>query len=265
MPDSNPSRPPGSAPAAGQEFVPQRFTQVSQALTRGLGLYLSCWPTVAALVLLLHAPVQLCKQYALFRGWFPEDSELWLGMGVSSLLTPLLVPAVIYVLAERQRTGLAIELGDALRYGLSCWGRIFIANLLAGVLIVAGLFCFVVPGIIFSIWFIFVEEIIAVEGAQVQGVLRRSREITEGYRPLIFKTLLLLGIGVFLVAAFFGGLASATSSWVAVAAIDSCLGLLEPVFIAVGLAMYVDIVHGQQGRTDWCAQLPWVGPDSPRS
>ncbi len=67
-------------------------------------------------------------------------------------------------------------------------------SFLRGVIVLLGFILFIVPGIIFGIWFSLTEYAFVFEGTKGMSAIHRSRELTKGYWWPILGRLLLLGI-----------------------------------------------------------------------
>jgi len=87
-----------------------------------------------------------------------------------------------------QSLGIKAALGRA---GERYWGFLWIFSLV-GYLISGGFLLFVVPGILFSIWFMFGQFILADEGIPGMSALMKSKAYTEGYFFEVFIRLLLV-------------------------------------------------------------------------
>jgi hypothetical protein len=119
------------------------------------------------------------------------------------ILQPIATAAILHIIAQEfidQRA----SMGDALRFALSRFGALFVASFLAGLIIWLGLILCLVPGILFAIWYVFVGQVVVVEGLRGDRALARSKELTQGYRGrvfgmavLFFIIAMLLGAGAF--------------------------------------------------------------------
>jgi hypothetical protein len=169
---------------------------VGDILDRGLKLLLARLPTYYAIDLLVLAPVLLVQlALPLLQMGQPQTGQnaalqAVVGGLIVLLLTLILQPiasaAILHIVAQEfidQRAGM----GDALRFALHRFGRLFMASFLAGLLIMLGfLLCFV-PGLLFAVWYVFVGQVVIVEGLKGDNsALRRSKELTSGYRWRVF-------------------------------------------------------------------------------
>lgn len=65
---------------------------------------------------------------------------------------------------------------------------------LKGIIILAGFICFIIPGIIFSVWFSVSQYAFVFENIKGTKALGRSRELVKGYWWPVLGRLLLLGV-----------------------------------------------------------------------
>lgn len=178
---------------------------VGDILDRGLKLLLARLPTLYLINLLFLSPIIVVvlttpQLVAVLAGNQPTSSAVGLGVGVGLLvlfLTLLLQPlgnaAILHVIAE-EFAGRPVGAGAALRFALGRFLPLFGSSLLAGLCVGVGFLLLIVPGIIFLIWFVFVAQIVVVEGISGSPALGRSRALTAGYRGRIFGLLILFGI-----------------------------------------------------------------------
>ena len=61
------------------------------------------------------------------------------------------------------------------------------AAILAGLTIGLGFILCIAPGIIFAIWYVFVSQVVVVEGLKAEKAMSRSKELTSGYRGLVWS------------------------------------------------------------------------------
>ncbi len=76
-------------------------------------------------------------------------------------------------------------------------GKLLLTNILQVLIIAIGLVLLIVPGIIFTLWLIFVPAVVVLEGTWGFNALKRSKALSKGYCLRIF------GIGVVLFIFFF--------------------------------------------------------------
>jgi hypothetical protein len=98
-----------------------------------------------------------------------------------------------------------VSLGEALAFAVRRFFPLLGASILAGLLIVLGTFMCFVPGIIFTIWYIFVAQVVVVEKVGGMEALNRSKALGENFRWRVFGIwVLIIAIGIALNAGLAG-------------------------------------------------------------
>lgn len=115
-----------------------------------------------------------------------------LALASGALLSGSLVHAVVGL----QRAGGA-SAGECLSRGLAALPRVFLLSLLYTVMVIAGYVLLVVPGVILSLMFAVSIPALVVEGLGPVAALKRSHELTKGYKGLLFITYFLWGVLIF--------------------------------------------------------------------
>lgn len=97
---------------------------------------------------------------------------------IATLIMFLAQGALIILLVNR---GTELKIGEVYRQAWTkYWSLLWIA-ILTAFIVIGGFFLLVVPGIIFTIWFLFPVVILMVEGEKGMSALMKSREYARGY------------------------------------------------------------------------------------
>ncbi|MFA5742382.1 MAG: hypothetical protein WCX77_03960 [Candidatus Paceibacterota bacterium] len=105
-----------------------------------------------------------------------------------------------------------IEAGESFRRAWPKINSFAWVSILTGLIVMGGLMLFIIPGIIFSIWFCFASYILISENIGGMGALTRSRAYVQGYWWDIFWRFITLGlilIGPFIILAMILEMATA--------------------------------------------------------
>ncbi|HLJ95995.1 MAG TPA: hypothetical protein VKU02_22665 [Gemmataceae bacterium] len=188
---------------------------VGDILDRGLKLLRARLPTYYAVDLLVLCPILLVElAIPLLQGGQPQSlpavqlQQLAGGLAallLTTILQPIATAAILHIIAQEfidQRA----EMGEALRFALHRFGRVLFASLLAGLLIMFGSLCCIAPGLLFAVWYVFVGQVVIVEGLKGEKALARSKELTSGYRWRVFGMFMLFLVIGFLSGAAIGAL-----------------------------------------------------------
>jgi len=150
--------------------------------------------------------------------FLPQDADLLYSLlnvyeifGLSTLVFVLFLACIyfIFTVVASQLSRLAIysviflpntaSARKAYREALPKLAGYVWISVLSAIIIIGSLALFIIPAIIFSVWFSFSGFVYFNEDARGQDALAKSREIVRGYAWQIFLLFLLFGISAFLV------------------------------------------------------------------
>lgn len=158
---------------------------------RAAQLFSSNFLLFAAVILTVAVPGNLLVRYVL---GLPRGGARLLSAIAALLaafaLAVVAMGAMVHVVDERNR-GRRTGWARAMRVGLRNWLRLFAANAVVLVFVLLGVLAFVVPAVLFCIWYAMIDPVVVLEHAGPTQALRRSKELTRGMRWPIFATLTL--------------------------------------------------------------------------
>ena len=108
--------------------------------------------------------------------------------------------SLLYAVKERNN-GITIE--GAIKMGWSNLGSYIWISFLSFVIIVGGLILFIIPGIIFMVWFALAAYVLVNENKKGFDALKRSKELISGYVTAFWGRTMILGIVIFFVVFLF--------------------------------------------------------------
>jgi hypothetical protein len=164
------------------------------------------------------------------------------GLLVEGAFGPLVVAATLAALARITR-GEPASYAQAMRHGFATWPRLFIARLVASVLVLAGLIALVVPGVLALVRLSFVDALVVLDGAPLGVALRASNALTVGRRLAIFWTGGFLFVAVFSVAMTLSALAGAADHFVVQVLVDCVIAVTQTVFTIALFLFYREARH----------------------
>ncbi|HEX8292507.1 MAG TPA: hypothetical protein VF570_12170 [Pyrinomonadaceae bacterium] len=209
-PESGPSRaasdPPGPDAARPGEAIPAPpFKGAGDVISPMLAVYRKHFTLVGILVLVATLPEALL-QYGLLNLSTSGPVEVADGSAAgfaaaSGLLMWLLTMAgaallsgsLVYAVVDVQRAG-AASAGACLARGLKALPKVLIVSLISTAATIVGYVMLIIPGVILSLMFAVSVPAALVEGRGPIDALKRSRELTDGYKGLIFVTYFLWGL-----------------------------------------------------------------------
>jgi len=179
------------------------FTDISSALKPTFRLYRDNIGQILKIVLALYAPLVLAQYF------LPFLTDNWAWRIVLGLLNnagySLLAGALIYSTVVYLRTGTNPNLSECYRWGFRKWGVTLGCNILVGIYSGIGFVLLIIPGIFLLVLYSLVNPIIVIEDLGALDAMKRSDQLTRGYRWRIFGTLFVFGLITFGVSVFFRG------------------------------------------------------------
>lgn len=152
------------------------------------------------LLSLAAIPLLLSLLSSILEGGSPENKSInpfsflvWLALIVLGLWTSV---SLFYVVNNR---GQSIGFKEAMANG---WPRIisfFWVSFLVGLISIVGFILVIIPGIIFSVWYVLSEYIFVAENLKGMAALRRSKELVRGFWWKVFWRFVGFGLIVFIV------------------------------------------------------------------
>ncbi len=167
-------------------------------VTDATRIYFASFPRIALVAVLSHVPIMLVDAFQTLSmtsvdspgfGGLTQLSMI-LGTIALAITSAYVVPPVMSSLGHRRAPTFAevsARVGAAL-------GTAWLTNLIVGL----GVLCFVIPGVIASLWFCVAIPASVAEGMTARRAMDRSKELTEGYRSTALA--LNLGYGGLLIA-----------------------------------------------------------------
>lgn len=227
------------------DFRAEPFDLAWKLLRASARVYFSNFGFLAAVTLVVFLPAKLALQ--LVFDWLdvPKGGvAAYLAMDFSDLiLGALAVPAAIYGLMERIRTGKTAPLARSLRWGWRQWAKMLWTKFKVEITITLWGALFVVPGVVAMVRLIFTDPIVAIEADRESAVLERSRDLSRGLGWRIFTVLVPVLIvelaGPFLILDAIGG---SDAPRTLIALVDSLLSVGGQWSTVIVLLMYLGVV-----------------------
>ncbi|GAC1396680.1 MAG: hypothetical protein NVSMB56_11600 [Pyrinomonadaceae bacterium] len=192
--------------------------------------------------MVLYAPL-VVAQYAISMHSvnFLWHVILWL---IESLGYSLLAGALIYGTVIYLGTGMNPTVAECYRYGAKRFGIVLGCNILTGLIAGLGFMLLIIPGIIFMLMFSLVIPIAVIEDRGIKDAMKRSTELTAGYRWRIFGALFIFWLIITGVTLLMSGavLGSSSESFVSSAIRVLTLQLLNSTSIIIPLFIYLGIL-----------------------
>jgi len=239
-----------AAPTTTSEFrVGEVFSKTATLLSRNFLIFFVV-ALVASLPRLLWIGIEVQP-----GGSFPWG-RFFGGFSLFLILNTLAQAVIVYGAFQAMR-GMAVNLGECLRVGLSRFFPIVGLVICAYLAIWIGLILLIVPGIILGIMWYVATPVCVVERKGPLASLGRSSEITKGHRWKIFGMVLLLIVVAGIVGGIIGALLGLTKSLVLVS-LGTLLwnGVWGAFYAIFGVVAYHDLRVAKEGvDTDQIASV----------
>lgn len=230
IPYSEPETPLGDDAPRPMHNVIRPFDGAGDVIGPTISLFFKNLWLITKIVFVIMAPFEVFKTLSL--GNTQPDWQLVVGIVALQLLSnALIVPALFYSLVQVMETGDAPSVSEAYRWGLSKIAKLSLSAVMSWILIALGTLLCIVPGIILGLAFHVVYPVAVFEKGSPVDVLKRSYELTEGYRLNIFLAGIVMAIVVFVCT-------------IPVSGVVTALGVsgINSLPLAIAATIYTDIV-----------------------
>ena len=176
--------------------------QAGAALGRGFGIWIKNLPSFLLLSFIVYIPL-IAYTAVVMSGlstdsWDMKDLESitrwgWIA-GLGGLLLGYVASGPILYGVIQQLRGNHAGVGESIAVGLKRMFPVLGVAVLCMLAIGAGLIALIIPGIIIACMLYVAVPAAVIEAPGVGGALKRSAELTKGYKLQIFGILLILGL-----------------------------------------------------------------------
>ena len=223
------------------DFPMEPFDSLGGLLLRSTRLFFSTLPFLAAVTLTVYLPAKLVLQFGMYSMDIPVEGVLsYFLMDLGDLiLSALVIPAIVYGLVTRLRTGQAPPFADSLRWGRRQWGKTLWNKVKVEITIMLWSLLLIIPGVVAMVKLIFTDVIVAIEADRESEVLRRSRNLSEGHRWRIFVAVL-PALPLSLIH-MYATLRTLQVSWWAMVPVDGLFSVLDQWMTVVVFLIYLGL------------------------
>lgn len=175
--------------------VALRPLSVGEIIDASFQVYRRHFGALATIVLVCNSVPLLLQIFVEASGGAREHPVMMLGYySLYLVLSSIATAATVFVVSESY-LGRAITAREALARATPFVGRVIMASILFGLLIVIGLVLFIVPGVIAICGLVLAMPALVIEGLpSATAALGRSWALTRGYRLKILGLLFLLAV-----------------------------------------------------------------------
>lgn len=174
--------------------------RVGDALGKGFSIWIKNLPSFLILALLAYSPVLVYTGFVLSGDLDTDKLTTWsLIIGLIGIPIDLVVTAAVLYGTIQQLRGEHAGIAQSIGVGLQRLLPVIGVGLLSALAVFGGLLLLIVPGVILLCMFYVAVPAAVVERPGVMGALKRSRELTAGYKGSIFGIIIVLGVLEFIV------------------------------------------------------------------
>ena len=217
-----------------------RSFSTGHAVSTTLKLFLGNLWLIAKLVFLVVAPFEIFKVLSLSGA--TDDLQRWWAFLLGWLCNLLIAPALVYALMKILETDTTPGVNESVRWGLPKLWRLAICAAIASVLQGLGYLLCIIPGIIVSLALVVVYPVAILEKGSPADVLRRSSELTRGFRWEILGVHIVLGL-LGLAIVFPVGLMAADSPPALAIVANIFTDIIEQGLTVLSLVMYLTLLR----------------------
>jgi hypothetical protein len=182
---------------------------LGKILSAGWKLYFEKFNVITPIILIVYIPINIVLSF------IPIEPESFEGFAIYLRASQLLeflfgIIATVAVVKVIECTikGEEITYLEALKFGLTRWGRAIGVQILAGVIVFCLLLLFIVPGIIWAVYYTFAIYIVAIRDISGKEALNYSKRLVRGQWGRVFWIGLALNLltvlGAFIIGVIIG-------------------------------------------------------------
>ncbi len=200
---------------------------------------------ITKIVFLVVAPFEVFKALSLSDAG--DDWQKFWALLLDWLCNLLIAPALVYALMKILETGGKPGVNESFRWGLTRIWRLAICAAISSVLQGLGYIFCIIPGIIISLTLAVVYPVAILERGSVADVLRRSSQLTRGFRWEILGAQIVFGLlAIVVVVPVSLVIANAVSPVAILASIF--MDIMQQAITVLSLVMYLTLLRTPRHR-----------------
>jgi uncharacterized membrane protein len=168
--------------------IKSKVLGVVELISEGWKVYFANIKTILPIVLCVYIPIELVVSF------IPQDSQSYDWILIALNIVGLIATLSIAVVTENAIEGESIDWNEALMLGLSKWTTAIGTGFLASVRIIGYSLIFILPGIIYSVYYMFVPYVVMLRDIGGKEALEYSKNLVEGQWWRIFGIAFVIGL-----------------------------------------------------------------------
>lgn len=173
--------------------------KLGDILSGGWTVFRGRFITILAIILIIYIPINIILSFLPIEDQGLQGlRQYWQIAQVLEMLFGVLATMAIAFVVERSLNGEDIGYRGALRQSFSRWGSVIGTSILAGLIILGLTLLLIVPGIIWFIYYTFIEYVVILRGKGGKTALDYSKSLVRGHWWKVFGITLLFTILTFI-------------------------------------------------------------------
>jgi uncharacterized membrane protein len=167
---------------------------LKKIISAGWKIYIEKFKDIAPIVLIVYIPINIVL--SLIPAMPDEYKDFQIRFRIAQLFDlfiGVLATIAVAKIAECAVNGEQISYTNALKFGVSRWGRGISVQILAGLIVLGMLLLLIVPGIIWAVYYTFGILVVALRGISGKEALDYSKRLVKGQWGRIFGINFIIG------------------------------------------------------------------------
>ena len=159
------------------------------------------YKSILMIVLCVNLPVNILLAVNSNELLVKENELQFLGILIQILLSliTMLATLSIVVITDRAVEGQSLSWTDAILLAFSKWAKALGTGILAGLIVALGFLIFIIPGVIFAVYYMFTSYVVVLRNESGIEALSYSKSLVQGQWWRMFGIGLAVGIIIFLI------------------------------------------------------------------
>ena len=169
---------------------------VGDLLVEAWRILIQEYKNILMIVLCVNLPVNILLAVNSNELLVKENGMQFLGILIQILLSliTMLATLSIVVITDRAVEGQSLPWTDAILQALSKWAKAIGTGILAGLIVLLGMVIFIIPGVIFSVYYMFTTYVVVLRNESGIDALSYSKSLVQGQWWRMFGIALAIGI-----------------------------------------------------------------------
>ncbi|OPA73781.1 hypothetical protein BVG16_27245 [Paenibacillus selenitireducens] len=176
-------------------FELENELQGMNLLRKAWGLYIKNIMKIICIVMIVALPVEAIKNFLLIDIDIGTiTSRTVMITFILNLLLSIVPSVIICFMFPQMMKERTISVKESFQQGVKFWPKVIGFGIIVKFLVIIGMICFIVPGLVYTTRFLFVNYIIILEGTYGNNPISRSNQMVKGRTWEFFMILVSIGL-----------------------------------------------------------------------